>query len=164
MLIDNLIWCQNQHFPFHDQRLTQLPRQSTWKWWLIPKREFVNIKAFTLLWCTYNNLGNFSIWNQVWQELFREAPPKKKPCIFGNCPNYNLTPPNAQIRALCGTTILPKMRKFFRQQFWLWEWIFWQRLMSKMNTRAFDHSALRWGLHGSIFTARYCPSKQSPLP
>ena len=47
----------------------------------------------------------------------REAPPQKKPCIFGHCPNCNLTPPVAQIRALCGTTILPKMRKFFKQQF-----------------------------------------------
>ena len=54
----------------------------------------------------------------------------KKTCIFGHCPNCNLTPPIAQIRALCGTTILPKMRKFFKQQFWLWEWIFWQWLKS----------------------------------
>ena len=46
-----------------------------------------------------------------------EAPPKKNLCIFGHCPNCNLTPPNAKIRALCGTNILPKMRKFFKQQF-----------------------------------------------
>ena len=51
----------------------------------------------------------------------REAPAKKKPCIFGHCPNCDLTPPKAQIRALCGTIFLPKMRKFFKQPFLLWE-------------------------------------------
>ena len=45
------------------------------------------------------------------------SPCQKKPCIFGHCPNYNLTPPKAQIQALCGTIFLPKMRKFFKQQF-----------------------------------------------
>ena len=70
---------------------------------------------------------------QSW--ALREAPPKKKTCIFGHCPNCNLTPPNAQIRALCGTTILLKMRKFFKQPFWLWKWIFWQWIMSKMFLR-----------------------------
>ena len=37
-------------------------------------------------------------------------PHPKKTCIFGHCPNCNLTPPIAQIRALCGTKFLPKMR------------------------------------------------------
>ena len=62
-------------------------------------------------------------------------PHPKKPCIFGHCPNCDLTPPIAQIRALCGTMFLPKMRKFSKQQFWLWEWIFWQWLRSKMILR-----------------------------
>ena len=53
----------------------------------------------------------------LFKELVREAPPKKKPCIFGLCPNCDLTPPIAQIRALCGTIFLPKIRKFFKQQF-----------------------------------------------
>ena len=47
----------------------------------------------------------------------REAPPPKKPCIFGYCPNCDLTPPIAQIRALCGTNFCPKVRNFFKQQF-----------------------------------------------
>ena len=54
---------------------------------------------------------------------------------FGHCPNCDLTPPIAQIRALCGTMFLPKMRKFSKQQFWLLEWIFWQWLRSKMILR-----------------------------
>ena len=62
-------------------------------------------------------------------------PHPKKTCIFGHCPNCNLTPPIAQIRALCGTNTLPKMRKFLKQHFWLWEWIFWQWLRSKMILR-----------------------------
>ena len=45
----------------------------------------------------------------------KEVPPKEKPCIFGHCPNCDLTPPIAQIRALCGTIFLPKMRKFLKQ-------------------------------------------------
>ena len=61
--------------------------------------------------------------------------PPKKTCIFGHCPNCDLTAPIAQIRALCGTMFLPKMRKFSKQQFWLWEWIFWQWLRSKMILR-----------------------------
>ena len=86
----------------------------------------------------------------------REAPPKNKPFIFGHFPTCNLTPPIAQIRALCGTNILPKMRKFFKQQFWLWEWIFWQWLMSKMILRWYSDGNQGkywwnwWKLSGSV--------------
>ena len=45
------------------------------------------------------------------------SPTQKKLCIFGHCPNCDLTPPIAQIRALCGTTFLQKMRKYSKQQF-----------------------------------------------
>ena len=84
------------------------------------------------------------------------SPTQKNPCIFGHCPNCNLTHPNAQIRALCGTNILPKMRKFFKQPFWLWEWIFWQWLRSKMILRWYsDANQGRywwnwWKLSGSV--------------
>ena len=47
----------------------------------------------------------------------REAPSKKKPCIFGHCPNCYLTPPIAQIRALSGTMFLPNMRKLLNSHF-----------------------------------------------
>ena len=30
---------------------------------------------------------------QYWQKTVREAPPQKKPCIFGHCPNCDLNPP-----------------------------------------------------------------------
>ena len=39
----------------------------------------------------------------VMVRCIRKAPPKKNRCIFGHCPNCDLTPPIAQIRALCGT-------------------------------------------------------------
>ena len=45
------------------------------------------------------------------------SPTPKKSYIFGHCPNCDLTPPIAQIRALCDTMFLPKMRKFSKQQF-----------------------------------------------
>ena len=73
--------------------------------------------------------------NMLGLAILREAPPGKKTCLFEHCPNHNLTPPIAQIQALCGTNFLPKMRKFLKQQFWLWEWIFWQWLRSKMILR-----------------------------
>ena len=89
-------------------------------------------------------------------KTIKGSPIQKKTCIFGHCPNCNLTPPIAQIRALCGTTILPKMRKFFKQQFWLWEWIFWQWLMSKMILRWYSDGNQGkywwnwWKLSGSV--------------
>ena len=70
--------------------------------------------------------------------MYEKPHPKKKPCIFGHCPYCDLTPPIAQIRALCGTIFLPKMRTFFKQPFWLWEWIFWQWLRSKMILRGYS--------------------------
>ena len=44
------------------------------------------------------------------KRLVREAPPKKKTV-------YIWALPKLQIRALCGINFLPKMRKFFKQQF-----------------------------------------------
>ena len=86
----------------------------------------------------------------------REAPPKKKTVYIWALPKLQFDPPIAQIRALCGTTILPKMRKFFKQQFWLWEWIFWQWLMSKMILRWYSDGNQGkywwnwWKLSGSV--------------
>ena len=62
---------------------------------------------------------------QYWQKTVREAPPQKKPCIFGHCPNCDLTPPIAQIRALkirwlsYGLYSLKNCHKQFGQAFWL---------------------------------------------
>ena len=61
-------------------------------------------------------------------------------------PILQFDPPITQIRALCGTITLPKIRKFFKHQFWLWEWIFWQWLRSNM--------ILRWYSDGN--EGKYC--------
>ena len=45
-----------------------------------------------------------------------EAPPPKNVYIWA-LPNLRFDPPIAQIRALCGTIFLPKMKKFLTQQF-----------------------------------------------
>ena len=87
---------------------------------------------------------------------YKVSPSQKKQCIFGHCPSCDLTPLIAQIRALCGTMFLPKMRKFLKQQFWLWEWIFWQWLMSKMILRwilseiKVNIGEIWWKLGGSV--------------
>ena len=51
---------------------------------------------------------------QYWQKTVREAPPPKKTCIFGHCPNCDLTPPIAQIRALCGTIFFAENEKILK--------------------------------------------------
>ena len=42
------------------------------------------------------------------------SPTPKKPVYLGIAQNCDLV-------GLCGTIFLPKMRKFLKQQFWLWE-------------------------------------------
>ena len=75
----------------------------------------------------------------------------------------------AQIRALCGTTILPKMRKFFKKQFWLWEWIFWQWLRSKMILRWYSDGNQGkywwnwWKLGGSVLVYVHCRTATNNL-
>ena len=72
------------------------------------------------LWLGWS-IEHLTVLNRLSWNLSRPkgSPCQKKPCIFGHYPNCDLTPPKAQIRALCGTIFLPKMRKFFKQQFWL---------------------------------------------
>ena len=108
------------------------------------------------------------------QQLFvfiysKGSPTPKTTRIFGHCPNCNLTPPIAQIRALCVTTILPKIWKFFKQQFWLWEWIFWQWLRSKMILRWYSDGNQGkywwnwWKLGGSVLVYVHCRTATNNL-
>ena len=73
-------------------------------------------------------------------------PHPKKTVYIWALPILQFDPPITQIRALCGTITLPKIRKFFKHQFWLWEWIFWQWLRSNM--------ILRWYSDGN--EGKYC--------
>ena len=65
-----------------------------------------------LLWKLLIDFPCLKLYFSVLILMVREAPPNKKQCIFGHCPNCDLTPLIAQIRALCGT-ITPQRYLFF---------------------------------------------------